>query len=271
MTTRTLPFLFAAAIALAGCQEAEESSAAKSSTAAKATSAHPAGHECSGDCANCDKGQDCPHKASGQECGAAAEGGHECGAAAAGGHECGGDCAGCDKGADCAHKADGHECGSAEGEGHDCSGGADTKLAADQVVERTDATGRKVMHAGQEFTQAAPVAVAELVKNHAAYLGKTVQVEGDIMAMCTHKRGWLALVGKDDQSGAQLRAFTAPVFLVPADSIGKSVRIEGTVDEVEVPAEMAKHFAKEHQLDMPEGDGPVKQAVIRATAADFWQ
>lgn len=239
MMTRILTLSLAvAALALAGCQKSDDTKSQQQTSAAKPTQTAAAGANQAEPVAS--------------------------DPAATADHSCGGDCGG-----------EGHECGGeakGEGEGHECGGEeATNELTADKLEERTDATGRKVMHAGQEFTEATAVTVADLVDHHADYLGKTVSLEGNIMAMCTHRRAWLAMTGKDDNSGKQLRAFTVPVFLVPEGSIGKSVRIEGTVDEVEVPAEQAKHFAEEHKLDIPEGDGPIKQPVLRATAADFYE
>jgi len=134
---------------------------------------------------------------------------------------------------------------------------------------RTDSDGHEIVHVGQDFADASTVAVADLMANPDSYAGKVVRVQGPISAMCTHKRGWFAIAA-DDQSGEQLRVMTAPVFLVPEDSVGKDAVAEGTVEVIEVQEETAKHLSEEHMVgEEAEIAGPVKQVVIQATGADF--
>jgi len=239
MKTRISIPLFALAIALGACQKADEDKAkneAPTTTAAKPVDDRGATPVATPGAARPGEQKD---------------------------HECSGDC----------DHAKG-ECDHAKGEGehgeegHSCSGD-DTRLTDDEVIERTDEQGRKVLHAGKEFSKAPLVSVAELLSKPDDYMGKVVQVEGDVSAMCTHKRGWMAVVA-DDKSGKNLRILTAPTFLVPAESIGKTARAEGKIDVIEVPAEMATHLSSEHKLDKPqEKDGKVQQVVMHATGADF--
>ena len=151
---------------------------------------------------------------------------------------------------------------------HDCAEGT-TALTDDKVVTRTNEKGETITHAGAEFTEGAMVNVTELLRTPDAFAGKKVRIKGNVSAMCHHRRGWFAVVA-DDQSGQFIRVMTAPAFLVPADSIGKSAEAEGTVEVIEVAADHAKHIAGEHKLGDPEAiTANVKQVVIRASGADF--
>lgn len=236
MTTRTLIPLLALALALGACQKADEDKADKANQSN--TAAKPADDTATPVAVPGASRPDQPKD-----------------------HECKGDC---DKG-DCNH---GEAVGEHGEEGHSCSGDS-TRLTDDEVVERTDEKGRKVLHAGQAFTSAPVVSVAELLSKPDDYLGKVVQVEGDVSAMCHHKRGWMAVVA-EDKSGRTLRVMTAPTFLVPPESIGKTARAEGKIDVIEVPAAMAKHLSAEHKLDEPqEKDGKIQQVVMHASGADF--
>jgi hypothetical protein len=130
--------------------------------------------------------------------------------------------------------------------------------------------GRPVLHAGGAFSDAPVVAVEALLADPRKWAGKTVVVEGDISAMCHHKRGWFAMVA-GDKSGQQLRVITLPAFHVPPESIGRVARAEGTVEVIELDAAHAQHLAAEHKVggdEMVQG-GAVKQVVLRAGAADF--
>ncbi len=246
MKTRISIPLFALVVALGACQKADENKAQSDS---QNTAAKPIADEGATPVAKPGAARPDMHKS---ECGGDCD--HE-------GKPCSGDCDH-DKG-ECEHGDGEHG-----EEGHSCSGDT-TRLTDDETVERTDEKGRKVLHAGKEFTSAPVVSVAELLSKPDEYMGKVVQVEGDISAMCTHKRGWMAVVA-EDRSGRNLRIMTAPTFLVPPESIGKTAHAEGEIDVIEVPEAMAKHLSADHKLDeMKVKDGKVQQVVMHATGADF--
>ena len=123
---------------------------------------------------------------------------------------------------------------------------------------------------GEPFVGRERVSVAQLLSGAAEYQGKWVQVEGDVSAMCHHRRSWFALQDDGDRSGKFVRVLTAPGFLVPQGSVGRRARAEGRVEVIEVPAEAAKHYAKGHQLGDPDAvRGPERRVVIRASGAEF--
>jgi hypothetical protein len=152
---------------------------------------------------------------------------------------------------------------------HDCALGAGTELANDKVVTSKTTDGKTLQHAGAQFSDGVAVTTSELLAAPDKYAGKKVRVKGNVSAMCMHARAWFALAA-DDQSGRFVRVMTAPNFLVPNDSIGKSAETEGVVEVTEVAPEQAKHIAGEHKLGDPAAiTGPVKQVIIRATGAAF--
>ncbi|MFH1811432.1 MAG: hypothetical protein ABIJ09_22010 [Pseudomonadota bacterium] len=151
---------------------------------------------------------------------------------------------------------------------HDCAEGT-TELSDDKVVTRQNEKGETITHAGADFADGAVVSVSELLAKPDDFAGKKVRIKGNISAMCHHRRGWFAVVA-DDQSGRFVRVMTAPAFLVPPGSIGKTADAEGVVEVIEVAAEHAKHIAGEHKLGDPEAiTANIKQVVVRASGADF--
>ncbi len=143
-------------------------------------------------------------------------------------------------------------------------------VARDKVEARKDADGKSYLHTGQELAGVTQVAVADLLDKSKDYAGKIVAVSGRVSAMCHGRRSWFAVVGKD-QAGIPLRVLTAPKFLVPQGSIGKQVKVEGTVGIIQIKKSMAKHLAKGHKMPMPDGTAEThSQTVLRATGADFY-
>ncbi len=148
--------------------------------------------------------------------------------------------------------------------------GSDPSVA-DKVVTATDpATGKPIQILGAKLAGAELVKITDLAARPEQFAGKTVRVEGDVLGMCHHRRAWFAVQDEGDRSGGFVRVMTGPKFLVPAGSIGKKARVEGTIEIVEVPAARAKYFAKSHKMGDPDKiTGPVKRAVIRATGAEL--
>ena len=122
---------------------------------------------------------------------------------------------------------------------------------------------------GAKLTDAPVIKVVELLDNPAAHEGKLVAIEGNVAAMCHHRKLWFSVV--DDDSGRQVRVLTHPAFLTPDGSIGRKVRVEGMVEKIEVPGERARHIAKEHGTADPEKiKGEVHhEGILRAKGARF--
>ena len=184
---------------------------------------------------------------------------------------------GCQPGANTDEHTEGERLAKEKHAGHEHAEGATCSECAEstsqilhpEVTTHKGPDGQVVTHAGMALAGAEAVTVAALLADPEAYAGKTVKVSGNVSAMCKHKRAWFAVVG-DDQSGNHVRVFTAPNFLVPHESIGKSAVAEGRVEVIEVPVDRARHLAEKHKLSEPEDiKAPVKRVLIRATGADF--
>ncbi len=154
--------------------------------------------------------------------------------------------------------------------GEECSHKNDPTHAKHKVRQRQDSEGRTVTIAGEDLSGAPKIPVPQLLSHPQEHKGQKLQLSGNVSTMCTHRRGWFAVVGDGDQSGSQLRVLTAPTFLVPQGSIGKTVRVEGTVDTIQLSPGMARHLAKKYKIDTSGKEGePVEQVVLRATGAEF--
>jgi hypothetical protein len=154
---------------------------------------------------------------------------------------------------------------------HDCAMGAGAELASDVVTKTTNAAGVEVLQVGAPLGKGPVVKLEELLAAPDAWAGKTVRVAGNVSAMCTHMRAWFA-IATGDASGRYLRVLTAPAFLVPPESIGKSAEAEGVVEVVPLDPQTAAHLAGPHQLGDPAAPaGSAPQVLLRATGATFAQ
>lgn len=86
------------------------------------------------------------------------------------------------------------------------------------------------------------VALADLVKDPAAWSGKTVKTEGVVSAVCQEKGCWMVL--KAGEKTVRVR-FKDYGFFVPKDSAGATAVLEGVFSVKTVPEKTAKHYAEE--------------------------
>jgi hypothetical protein len=123
---------------------------------------------------------------------------------------------------------------------------------------------------GMALAGAEQVAVADLLKDPAAYEGKTVRVSGQIKDFCSHRRAWFGVSTKDGRQ--MIRVFAAPRFTAPADCKGKTVVAEGKVELITLKPDDAQHYAKEHKFltkEEIESGKPIRRPLIRAFGAVF--
>jgi hypothetical protein len=123
---------------------------------------------------------------------------------------------------------------------------------------------------GEPLGSAQQVTVQHLIDNAERLAGTTVRIEGNVSAMCQHRRGWFAVQDRGDRSGQYVRVMAAPRFLVPQGAVGRRATTEGVVEFVTVPAAAARHFAEDYALgDADEVRGDTRAVVLRATGAEF--
>jgi len=124
---------------------------------------------------------------------------------------------------------------------------------------------------GQALTGAEAVEVAALVKDPAAFDGKTIVLEGEVTDMCHHMRGWFAIASPDGKS--MVRIVTGPgKFKVPLAAVGSTAKAEGAVNVVTLDEKQIAYFRRSHKFISDEelrAGGPIKQAVLMATGAEF--
>ncbi len=86
------------------------------------------------------------------------------------------------------------------------------------------------------------VALADLVKDPAAWSGKTVKTEGTVSSVCQEKGCWMVL--KAGEQSVRVR-FKDYAFFVPKDAAGAAAVMEGVFSVKTVPEATAKHYAEE--------------------------
>lgn len=133
----------------------------------------------------------------------------------------------------------GESCGGEKGGAHESCGSCAAATAGEvpdsPVVTKDPATGASMTTVGAKLSGLRAVKVADLLAKPQDYAGQKVRVEGNVSAMCGHRRAWFA-VQSEDRSGSAVRVFAAPSFLVPAGSVGKKARTEGVVEVAQVGA-----------------------------------
>jgi hypothetical protein len=131
-------------------------------------------------------------------------------------------------------------------------------------IEKDQKTGQLRTKVGQAIDSLKQrISVSQALKNPMDYAQKEVIIEGEVTAMCSHRRAWYAIV--DGSGKAPLRIVVAPQFLVPKDSMGKHSRVIGVLESNEVPEQTARHLSKDHGL--PEDR---RTTILRAKGAEFY-
>lgn len=97
---------------------------------------------------------------------------------------------------------------------------------------------------GQKLNVSNPVKVSALVSDSSPYVGKPIQLEGKISAVCQKAGCWMELV--DEGQKVRVRVIAKDHgFGLPKDSSGKRAVAEGVLSQSEVPEAEAKHLAGE--------------------------
>ncbi|MCB9727797.1 MAG: DUF4920 domain-containing protein [Deltaproteobacteria bacterium] len=236
----------------------------------KADCAGHAGGEC--DCAGCAEGghADCPgHK--GGECDCAGHaGGHGDCAGHAGGH---GDCAGHAGGgehADCGGHAAGGEgdcpfaeakaAAASEGEEMGCPHAAAAARAA--AAEQAVAAPEGEHHYGAAFALSESKPLAAVLADQPEPTEAQVQVSGVIDQVCQKRGCWLVM--RDGDKTARITMMDH-AFVVPIDSKGKQVVVEGTLGLRTFDEAQVKHLEADRGGNPEEVSGTRTEVVVKAS------
>jgi len=110
-------------------------------------------------------------------------------------------------------------------------------------------------------------AVKALVEQPAAYVGKTLRVDGVATAVCSAMGCWMAVAAEGDEKGGTIRIKVDDgVIVFPMTAKGRKVSAEGVFEAVggnaeakEAAGEHAKHDAKGSQTYQLKATGAVIQ------------
>ncbi|MCM3876480.1 MAG: DUF4920 domain-containing protein [Thermoanaerobaculia bacterium] len=113
------------------------------------------------------------------------------------------------------------------------------------------------------------VALADLVKNPAAWSGKTVRTDGTVSAVCQEKGCWMLLKSGDQSVRVTFKDYG---FFVPKNSAGRAALLEGVFNVKTIPEAKAKHYAGETPGGKPDAiKGDQKELSLVASGVEIAQ
>lgn len=125
---------------------------------------------------------------------------------------------------------------------------------------------------GAPLTQKDQVPISTLTAKPADYVGKTVQVKGQISEVCEKMGCWMMLVDTASKAKVRIKVKDGEIVF-PKDAIGKTAVAEGKFVKIELSKEQAieraKHEAEENnrKFDPASITGPQTIYQIAGTGA----
>lgn len=125
---------------------------------------------------------------------------------------------------------------------------------------------------GKEITLKEKTKISSILADPQKYIGKTVLVEGTVVAVCEKKGCWIELASDKKFQKIKIKVKDGEIIF-PLEEAGKSALVEGTVYEIkmteEQAIEQAKHEAEEHgkEFDPSSVKGPVTLYQIKGLGA----
>lgn len=122
---------------------------------------------------------------------------------------------------------------------------ATSAFAADEVKRLSDPV--KATESYEDFGAELPAAgsmhsLGEAISQVETLAGQPVLIETEIQQVC-QKKGCF-FIARDGEATARVR-FKDYGFFIPTDSAGKTVKLAGTLERVELTPEQAEHFAED--------------------------
>lgn len=125
---------------------------------------------------------------------------------------------------------------------------------------------------GKEITLKEKTKVSAILAEPQKFLGKTVLVEGTVVAVCEKRGCWIELASDKKFQKIKIKVKDGEIVF-PLEESGKTALVEGTVYEIkmtkEQALEQAKHEAEEHghKFDPESVKGPVTIYQIKGLGA----
>ncbi len=116
------------------------------------------------------------------------------------------------------------------------------------------------------------VKVSALLNSPDDYIGKKVQVEGEILDVCKMRGCWIEIAGDEPYQKIKVKVDDG-VIVFPMDAKGKKVRAEGELQKIELTVEQARkhmqHRAEEYgeKFDPASVTEPMVYYQIKGTGA----
>ncbi len=145
------------------------------------------------------------------------------------------------------------------------------------------ATKDQVRHAGNVVSVGAPmtpgatrVTVAQVMGSPEAFVGKKVQVVGNVTEVCREKGCWVTLTDPGAKTGGEglFVKFTCPAEangrVIPMESVGHPAVVEGELVIRELTQDEARHYAQDagkSPAEIAKIVGPQKRVTVRAPSA----
>ena len=125
---------------------------------------------------------------------------------------------------------------------------------------------------GKEISLTEETSISKILSNPDEFVGKTVLVEGEILAVCEMAGCWMELKSDAENQKVKIKVKDGDIVF-PVEAKGKSALVEGTVYKVELTKEEAvdyyEHAAAEQgtEFDPASVEGPVTLYQIKGIGA----
>jgi Domain of unknown function (DUF4920) len=120
---------------------------------------------------------------------------------------------------------------------------------------------------GAKLGDSPKVALADLVKDPAAWSGKTVRTEGVVATVCQGSGCWMTLKSGDSSVRVTFKNYG---FFVPIDSAGATAVMEGVFSVKKISEATAKHYAEETAGGKPDAiKGDQKELSLVASGVEL--
>ena len=134
-------------------------------------------------------------------------------------------------------------------------------LAAALAV--TGLAGDEKGHYGAPFADAKAVSQADAMARPGEYAGAPVRLRGKVKDVCQTQGCWLVLTDGEREMRVHMKGHA---FAVPKDLAGKTIVVEGVVEQKTITEAQARHFAEESKSGVDPATIKGDQTVVRMVA-----